>query len=221
MTANYFHGQGFLADASSDLARLLESIATEVILQPGQILFEEGDTGDALYAVIDGMLELSVSSREGRKLALDVLRKGAVFGEIALFDPGERTATAMAIEPSILRRVKNADLINGIHATPELAVDLIRVAGRRMRRMGSQFSEQVFLPMPTRLARKILYLTDSSGGDLVLSQAELADHVGATREAVSKTLAAWKKEAVVASGRGRLKVLNTHALKIIADFERD
>ena len=90
-------------------------------------------------------MEFSVLSEDGRKLSLDVMRTGALFGEIALFDPGERTATATAQEPTRLARVRNADVLSGVRDTPELAVDLIRLAGQRMRWMNMQLSEQVFL----------------------------------------------------------------------------
>ena len=219
MPIDYLHSHGFLTNASPGLRLVLQSVASEIELQPHEVLFEEGDEGDALYAIIEGSLEISILSRDGRKLALDVLREGSLFGEIALFDPGPRTATATAVEKCTLRRVKNADLLREIASSPELAVDMIRMAGQRMRWMGSQLSEQVFLPMPIRLARRVLYLTLDQKTTLALSQAELAEHVGATREAVSKTIAAWKKDGVIAPVRGGLKVLDRAALQVIADFE--
>jgi CRP-like cAMP-binding protein len=194
------------------------SVASKVSLEPNAVLFEQGDAGDALYAIVSGALEVSVLSRDGRKLALDIFRQGALFGEIALFDPGPRTATVTAIEPCVLHKIKNADLLREIRSDPDLAEDLIRLAGQRMRWMGDQLSEQVFLPMPMRLARRILHLTDTEHDTLTLSQAVLADHVGATREAVSKTMAAWRKAGVISSLRGGMKVLDRAALRALADL---
>lgn len=220
MTETLLPKSGFLAQASEDLLRLLTGLATEIRLDDGQVLFEQGDEGDALFAIMSGALEFSVLSQDGRKLALDVMRAGALFGEIALFDPGVRTATVTALEPSTVRRVKNADVLSAIKQTPELGIDMISLAGQRMRWMNLQLNEQVFLPMPTRLARKILYLTmDESKtlSTLSFSQAELAEFVGATREAVSKTLSQWKKSGVIAASRGGLQVLDRSALHVIAD----
>lgn len=214
---------GFLAHASQDLSNLLNSVATQVDLAEGEVLFEQDDEGDALYAIVSGSLEFSILSREGRKLSLDVMRPGALFGEIALFDPGTRTATVTALEPSSVRGVKNADIRAAILETPELGIDLIQLAGERLRWMSNQLNEQVFLPMPARLARKILYLTvDGTGhlGLLTLSQAELAEFVGATREAVSKTLSLWKRAGVVDATRGGLTVLDRNALQAMADLHR-
>lgn len=214
---------GFLAHASKNLSNLMASVATEVKLDEGQVLFEQGDEGDTLYAIISGSLEFSVLSREGRKLSLDVMRPGALFGEIALFDPGTRTATVTALEKSLLRGVRNADMIRAIRAAPDLGIDMIQLAGERMRWMSSQLNEQVFLPMPARLARKILYLTVDGSKQLsmlTLSQAELAEFVGATREAVSKTLALWKRAGVIEATRGGVQVIDREALQVMADLHQ-
>ena len=214
---------GFLANASEELSRLLNSVATEVELDDGEVWFEQGDPGDALYAIVSGTLEFSIISREGRKLSLDVMRPGALFGEIALFDPGTRTATVTALEKSRVRGVKNADVLAAIREKPGLGIDMIQLAGERMRWMSSQLNEQVFLSMPARLARKILYLTVDGSEQLsllTLSQAELAEFVGATREAVSKTLSLWKRAGVIDASRGGVTVIDREALQVLADLHQ-
>ncbi len=211
---------GFLSGASAPLRQMLESQATDIRLSQGETLFEQGDTGDALYAILEGALEFSILSVSGRKLTLDLMRPGAVFGEIALFDPGVRTATVTASEPSRLRRLRNRDILNQIEQHPALAGDLLRLAGQRMRWMNTQLNEQVFLPMPVRLARKLLYLTPENGnGHLGLSQSELAEFVGATREAVSKTLSSWKRSGIIEINRGALLIVDRKALVLLADPE--
>lgn len=220
MAQNDLPETGFLSGVSTELRKMLRGQASEVHLQAGEILFEQGDNGDALFAVTTGLLEISVLAQDGRKLGLAVMRPGALFGEIALFDPGERTASATALEASDLLRVRNSDILAQIRRQPELAVDIIHLAGQRMRWMGRQLREQVFLPMPTRLARKVLYLTPErphAPEKLNLSQAELAEFVGATREAVSKTLAGWKRIGVIEASRGGLIVLDRSALKVLAE----
>lgn len=219
MPASPLPDTGFLAAASDDLKRMLAAQAREIALAPGEVLFEQEDPGDSLYAVLAGMLEVSVLSAAGRKLSLDMMGPGAVFGEITLFDPGPRTATVTALEPVRLLRVRHADVLERVRRRPDLAEDLIRLAGQRMRWMGRQLNEQVFLPMPTRLARKLLHLTEIGGPDnavLSLSQSELAEFVGATREAVSKTLSTWKKAGVIEAGRGGLSIRDRVALQALA-----
>ncbi|MFQ6548776.1 Crp/Fnr family transcriptional regulator [Aestuariibius sp. 2305UL40-4] len=211
---------GFLADAPAPLLEAFRTIAIPVHLADGEILFEQGQAGDALYVVEMGTVEVSVVSREGRKLALDVFRKGDVFGEIALFDGGRRTATVTAMEPCTLRSVRRADLFAQVARQPDLASDLILLAGQRLRSVSRQLHEQVFLPMPARLARKLLHLTRHGAldGKLALSQAELADFIGASREAVSKTLGRWREEGIVTVGRSTITVEDRLALEAHAEI---
>lgn len=86
--------------------------------------------------------------------------------------------------------------------------------------MGRQLNEQVFLPLPTRLARKVQHLAPDGAQPpckLELSQAELAEFVGATREAVSKILSSWKRDGVIQSTRGGLVILDWNALSLLAE----
>ncbi|MTI03755.1 MULTISPECIES: Crp/Fnr family transcriptional regulator [Alphaproteobacteria] len=220
MTA--FPNSGFLSEASDGLREMLAAQASEITLDQGQVLFEQGDEGDALYALIEGMLEVSFLAMSGRKLALSLMRPGEVFGEIALFDNGPRTATITAAVPSRVLRVRRDDVMNQIRKQPDLAVDMIRLAGLRMRWMGAQLNEQVFLPMPIRLARKLLHLAsqqDSPSERITLSQSELAEFVGATREAVSKTISNWRRSNVVEASRGGLVIQDFDALRQLAESD--
>lgn len=210
---------GFLANASPVLMAVLEEIASQTSLQKGKMLFSQGDTGDAFYVVTSGALEVSVISAEGRRLSLCVMRQGEGLGEISLFDPSEvRTATATAIEPTELLRVDGETLRRKVASNPELAVELLRLAGRRMRWMSGQISEQALLPLAARLARRLLYLTARHEDfTLQMSHARLADFVGATREAVSRLLSDWKRDGHVELSRGGIRVADRDALENIAE----
>jgi CRP/FNR family transcriptional regulator, cyclic AMP receptor protein len=214
--------KGFLQNASEALQDLATTLARETQLAKAEVLFEQDDAGDSLYVIASGALEFSVMSEDGRKLSLDVMRAGAIFGEIALFDPGPRTATVTAIEPSVVWGIKNADVLKALRNQPELGVDMIQLAGKRMRWMGQQLRDQVFLPLPTRLAQKILYLAKDqtqAAPAIKLSQAELAEFVGASRETVAKILAVWKRDGTIDLGRGVLRILDRGNLENIASSE--
>ncbi len=220
MTA--FPNSGFLAEASDRLKAMLTAQATEISLNDGETLFEQGDEGNALYAILEGTLEVSFLAMSGRKLTLTLMRPGEIFGEIALFDNGPRTATISAAEPSRVLRVLRNDVLRQIRQHPDLAEDMIRLAGLRMRWMGSQLNEQVFLPMPIRLARKLLHLSelqDNPADRITLSQSELAEFVGATREAVSKTISTWKRDNIVQASRGGVLIQDFDALQELAESD--
>ncbi|MDJ1007560.1 MAG: Crp/Fnr family transcriptional regulator [Paracoccaceae bacterium] len=207
---------GFLSSASEALRTAIEAHGREMRLGAGEVLFEQGDDGDALYAILDGALEISVVSEDGRKLALDVLKPGDLIGEIAFFDPGVRTATATAHEDTRLFRIRNRDMTEAIRADPALGIDMIHLAGQRMRWMNSQLADQVFLPLSARLARKLLHLTADGTETLHMSKSEIAEFMGATREAVSKTIGDWKKAGIVEAPRGVLTITDRAALKALS-----
>lgn len=210
---------GFLANASEALHGLLRNLAREVRLEPHETLFEQGDEGDALFAVQSGRLEISVLSEDGRRLVLDVMRRGAILGEIALFDPGPRTATATAVTETRLLRITNRDMMAAVSKSPDLAADMIRLAGQRLRSMNRQITEQALLPLSARLARKLIYLAADESGDGVLlpmTQANLAEFVGGSREQVSKTLNEWKRAGILDMTRMGIKVRDPVALTTMA-----
>ncbi len=211
---------GFLADASPALKDVLDRLAQEVVLDAGAVLFRHGDPGDSSYAIRSGSLEFSVISVGGRKLSLDVMHEGAIFGEIAFFDPGPRTATVTALEPTRLWVVRSEDILGAMRENPELGIEMLRLAGQRMRWMGHQLSEQVFQPLAARLAGKLLHLTmhdDSATPMLFLSKSELAEFAGASREAVSKILSGWGRSGYVESTRRGLRVLDRQALEELSN----
>ncbi|MEL7107298.1 MAG: Crp/Fnr family transcriptional regulator [Pseudomonadota bacterium] len=208
---------GFLANASEALQNAIESLASELTLGPGDVLFEQGDDGDALFAILSGSLEISVVSEDGRKLSLDVLKDGDMIGEIAFFDPGVRTATATALADTRLFRIRNRDMAEAIRKSPELGIDMINLAGQRMRWMNSQLSDQVFLPLSARLARKLIHLTEGGVSELNMSKSDLAEFMGTTREAVSKTLSDWKRDSIVEAPRGVIRIIDRDALKALSE----
>ena len=192
-------------------------------LGAGEVLFSQGDPGDAVYVVERGEVEISVLSLDGRKLALDIQRPGEVFGEIALFG-GDRTATATAITACVLRRIRRADVLEALRHRPELALEFIDILCERLRALSRKLEERSFLPVPVRVASRLLYLDGKlggAGGEVAVSQADLADFVGATREAVAKTLAVWRARNLVALSRGSVRILDRAELEAVAASFRE
>ena len=208
----------FFQEASEDLRQLFNKGFTALSLKAGETLFEQDDYDDRLYVLDQGLLEVSVYSSSGRKLSLNQMGAESVFGEIAIFDPGPRTARVEAIEDSKLRAIRQSVLVAAIVDAPHLATEMLSLAGKRMRWMSRQMEDQVFLTPSSRLAAKVLYL-GGADGKIEMSQAKLADYVGVTRELVSKILAEWRREGFVALSRGRIDVLDGKALQDIRNSE--
>jgi CRP-like cAMP-binding protein len=212
--------RSLLDAATPELRAALEATAVRETRRRGEMLFEQGDPAEAFYVVDQGEVEISVLSADGRKLALDIVVAGEVLGEIGLFG-GERTAAATALGDVVLRRMRRADVLAQIRAHPYLALEFIEILCGRLRAVSRKLEERSFLPVPARLANRLVYLSDKVGpardGSIPVTQAELADFVGATREATAKTLGDWRARGWIALARGSVRVLDRDALETLGD----
>ena len=205
-----------LDDAAS--ATLRESM-TPVKVAKGNTLFKEGDAGDRLYVVVEGKLKLGTTSTDGRENLLSILGPGEMFGELSLFDPGPRTATATAVTDARLLSLSNDKVIGWVTQHPKVSLQLLGRLAQRLRRSNEVLADLVFSDVPGRVAKALIDLGERFGKQTPeglyvhhdLTQEELAQLVGASRETVNKALADF-------AGRGWLK-LDGRAV-LITDFER-
>ena len=177
-------------------AALRTSLGT-VRLRRGEVLFHEGDSGDKLYIVADGKVKLGRSSSDGRENLLAILGPGQMFGELSLFDPGPRSATVTAVTDSSFFSLSHDDMLRWLDGRPAVARGLLAQIASRLRRANDVNADLVFSDVPGRVAKALLELADRFGrtaDDGVhvhhdLTQEELAQLVGASRETVNKALA--------------------------------
>jgi len=189
------------AALDDEAAAELRSAMVEVTLSRGDVLFAEGDEGDRLYVVLDGKIKLGRTSPDGRENLLGILGPGEMFGELSLFDPGPRTSTATAVTATRLIGLGHADLDPWIRRRPEVSLAMLRALARRLRRTNDNLSDLVFRDVPGRVAKALLDLARRFGvqGDQGvhvthdLTQEELAQLVGASRETVNKALADFQQ----------------------------
>lgn len=184
------------AALDDDAAAALNAAMSTRDLVRGHVVFHEGDTGDRLFVVLDGKVKISRSAVDGRENLLAVLGPGEMFGELSLFDPGPRTATATTITDSRLASLDHDDLRPLLLERPGVAVHLLQALAQRLRRTNEAMADLVFSDVPGRVAKALLDLSDKFGvaeddGVRVrhdLTQEELAQLVGASRETVNKAL---------------------------------
>lgn len=203
------------SDDYRNLMAAFESSGNQISLDANEDLFRQGDVADALFLLENGGLEVSVLSEDGRKLSVNAMSAGTIFGEIGLIDEGPRSATVAATTTSRVRRLRRDILLAEMRRDPDLAMDLVRLCVDRLRWVSIQLEEQAFQPLSVRLARRVLYLLEKVGKErtLPMSQVMLSEHVGATREAVAKVISEWKADGIVSSGRGKIVVDNLAALQ--------
>jgi len=197
----------------------IAALATQRGHRRGEIVFSAGDPGDALYGVVSGRIRISAGTAEGREIFLNVMEPGDTFGEIALLDGGTRTATATATEPTELVSIRREPLFELLEREPKAALELLRLCGERLRWTSGLLEDAALLDAPARLAKRLLSLgeqhgEDGAGGRLVrISQEDLSNFLGVSRQAVNERLQDWKARGWVALGRGTVTVRDAAALR--------
>lgn len=185
------------AALDDEAAEALHANMTRAELSRGEVLFHEGDPGDRLYVIVEGKVKLGRTSGDGRENLLAILGPGEMFGELSLFDPGPRNATATSVSDAVLIGLGTDELITWLTGRPDVSRQLLRALARRLRRTNENLADLVFSDVPGRVAKALLDLSERFGrltedGLRVahdLTQEELAQLVGASRETVNKALA--------------------------------
>jgi CRP/FNR family cyclic AMP-dependent transcriptional regulator len=178
----------------------VEALASEfqtIEANRGDTLFHEGEPGESLYIVLSGKVKLGRRSSDGRENLVAIMGPSDQFGELSLFDPGPRTATATVVTDARLAVLPKAALQTWVQDRPQIAMQLLRVVARRLRRTNTMLADLIFVDVPGRVAKQLLLLAHKfgslEGGQLRvthdLTQEELAQLVGASRETVNKALA--------------------------------
>jgi CRP/FNR family transcriptional regulator, cyclic AMP receptor protein len=167
----------------------------------GQIIFREEDYGDALCVVVSGLVKVYRTSPDGDEMLLVTLGPASVFGELPMVDGGPRSASAAAVEATTVLTVNRAALLEALRESPELAERLLRSLGSMVRRLTDQAADLVFLDLNGRVAKLLLRLAEERGStedggrtlDLHLTQSDLANMVGGSRQSVNQVLNTFER----------------------------
>ena len=208
----------------SELSRgELERVADVAIpraFPKGVRVFHEGDTTDACYIVREGDLRVTREHSDGRAIALATLGPGDIFGELAMLDGGSRSASVETITDCELLALPASDVRRVIAGHGDIAAKLIVAITRRLRETNERVARQSFQTVPSRVAGVLAQLIaeeaipeDRQGITVRMTQADLAQLAGTSRESVSRFLATLERAGVVAVGRGRVTVLEPRRLR--------
>jgi len=184
----------------------------------GATIFAKGDPGSSLFAILDGQVKVISFSAQGKYAVFNVLSAGDIFGEIALLDGGERTADVMAVTDCTLIVIERRDFLPLIHSSPDVAQKLIEILCGRLRNTSRQVEEVMFLDLSAKLARTLLRLAESAGQPrIALTQSELAQIIGASRESTNKQLRDWETSRWIQLERGEVVLIDSNALAATAE----
>jgi CRP-like cAMP-binding protein len=179
-----------------------------------EVVFDKDDPGESLFIIDEGSVRIYLPSLQGADLTLALLGPGDFFGDMALLDGRPRSASAAALQETETVALDRADFIAVIRSRPEAAMAVLAAVARRLRETNEMAGDLAFLDVGGRLAKKLLELAAAHGVErpegillhLRLTQEELANMVGVTRESVNRSLALLRREGVI-SGQGRRFVI--------------
>jgi CRP/FNR family cyclic AMP-dependent transcriptional regulator len=201
---------------SQDLLEHVSTLCRTRSYSRGETIFVEGSPGLKLYGVVAGRLMITTTSSQGLELHLNVAGPGEIIGEIAFLDGGTRTATARAAELTTCFELDRPAFFTLLEEHPQLGTHLLQLVCRRVREMTKLAADSAFLSVSQRLASRLRSLAqspvDGGAAEIRISQAELADFLGVSRQVVNGYLQVWKRNGIVDLGRGAIRIKDMSAL---------
>ena len=191
-------------------------------LPHGTVIFAEGDPATGLVAVLAGAVKINVRSTDGREIVLNILHEGDIFGEIGLLDGHPRSADATTITDCELMEIERRDFIPFLRSQPDVAMQIIQILCSRLRRTTDQVQDLTCLNLPARLAKMLLRLSadaerlGSSAPRVAITQREISQMIGTSRESTNKQLRSWAKYGFIRLERGAVTVLRCDKLAEVA-----
>jgi CRP/FNR family transcriptional regulator/CRP/FNR family cyclic AMP-dependent transcriptional regulator len=206
----------FFANSDPDELRELATRVKRRVYKHGETIYHKDDAGSTMYLIVDGTVKISVPSELGNEMILSILCKGDFFGELSLFDGEPRSATVSCVGSAEVLIIYRDDFIAYLNKHPKIAVNIIKILSQRIRRTDGLVEDVVFLDIPARLAKKLLELSESYGKklpsgaieiDLRLTQQDIANMLGTTRESVNRQLVAFQERQFITIDRQRITLL--------------
>lgn len=217
----YLEKLGLLGDLPGSEKEVLERETKMHRFTRSQVIFAAGDAASHLWLIKTGAVKIMGRTPDGRDALVALLEPGDVFGELAMFEDGPRTETAIAAEDSALCAIPRGTMTTLAQRYPHLGYTLTKLMGLRLRRLSMRVEELLCRSASARLAHAMMTLADRHGvadadGVLIplrLSQADLGRLVGLSRETVNGIVRQWEDEGLVEMSRRAIRVRQPEALR--------
>jgi CRP/FNR family transcriptional regulator, cyclic AMP receptor protein len=189
-----------------------------------EVIFHAGDPGDSLFIVESGSVKIVLASPEGDEAIIATLHRGDFFGELAVLDGAERSATAVALEPAELYALSRGPFLELVDTQAGLRAALLTSLAVELRRLTRHVEELHFLDLPGRLAMRLVELAreaDPSSGEARLpwpyTQSDLASMIGGSRQSVNRLLASLSDEGLLRIEHDAIVIPDVAALARVAE----
>jgi CRP-like cAMP-binding protein len=187
----------------------------------GREIFAKGSPGQSLVAVLRGSIKISSLSNEGKEIVFNIISAGEIFGEIGFLDGEERSADATAMTDCELLVLNRRDFLRLLENRADLCMIMLRILCQRLRQTSEQVEDVMFRHLESRLAKRLLHLAESVGlhglqstsVELHISQRELGNMAGGSRESVNKILQSWQRQGLIDLGKASILIRDIEALR--------
>ena len=206
-------------DLSESEVQEIDRATTITTAHRGKILYMPEETGEVLFMLKEGRVQLYRISPEGKKLVIATIGPGTVFGEMAFIGQGMHNSFAEALEECVLLIMSRTDVERMLVTKPQVALRIFEVLGRRLKEAETRLAEIAFKSIPARLASLLLQLAEEQGTDAItgLTHQSLGEQIGTYRETTTQTLNTFKSAGLIDIGRKKITILDRDGLRRMAD----
>jgi CRP-like cAMP-binding protein len=209
--------EGLPPDQIEDLGM----IVTDQVFRKGETIFSEGEDGNGFYVVITGRVKIFKLSAEGKEQILHFFGPGEPFGEVPVFAGQHFPANAEALEESRVFFFSRKSFVALVKRNPSLALNMLAVLSRRLRRFAALIDDLSLKEVPGRLAAYLLYLSDQHKGskdlELAITKTQLASLLGTIPETLSRILGKLSSQGLIETDGRRIRILEKEALRDLAE----
>ncbi len=206
-------------DLSPNDLEKMDSQLTMSTCQTGKIFYMPEDSGEVLFLLKKGRVQLYRIAPNGKKIIVSMLGPGAIFGEMSLVGQGMHNTFAEAAEPCVLCVMGRSDVERLIREKPNVAFRFVEAMGSRLSELEKHLESIAFKSIPVRLAVLLLQLEKEQGRNALVkgyTHQDLSEMLGTYRETITQTLNEFKTDGWIEIGRKKLFLLNMDALQRLA-----
>lgn len=215
----------FLAALERTDIEHLASVVTRRQYRKGDPIFHKEDEGQSLFIVEDGAVRIYVPSAQGADLTLAILGAGDFFGDLSLLDGQPRSAGADAMQDTRALILERTDFLDLMRSRPDAALAVMAVVSKRLRETDEMASDLAFLDVGGRLAKRLLELASSHGVrredgtllDVSITQEQLANMIGVTRESVNRNLGNFRRAGLITNHGRRIVLRDPDGLRDLCE----
>jgi CRP/FNR family transcriptional regulator len=205
----------------SELIEGLAMILTDQVFRKGSTIFSEGEEANGFYVVMTGRVKIFKLSPDGKEQILHLFGPGEPFGEVPVFTGQHFPANAEALEESRVLFFPRKSFVDLIKKNPSLALNMLAVLSKRLRRFAALIDDLSLKEVPGRLAAYLLYLSEQNKGmkdiELTITKAQLASLLGTIPETLSRILGKLSSQGLIETDSRRIKLLDLEALRDLAE----